>query len=152
MQFKSSLKPIQKQSNQKHQRPSSYILQLWFKLKFEFNKKLSLFFHKNYQEEYLNLINLKTILNGLHDLQKLKIILFDNYQLKLFDQMKRPKISFSSKNEKKSLSDPGQKLMNLMRMSPRFVNFQNELVGYEENIPKTIEEKLKFFNLLKCPI
>ena len=151
LQFKSdkSLKPNQKQSNQKHQKPS-YIEQLWFKFKMDFNMMLLFFFHKNYQEEYLNLINLKTILKGLHDLQKLKIILFDNYQLKLFDQMKRPKISFSSQNEKKSCCDSGKKLMNLMQMSPRFVNFQNELVGsknLEEKIPKTIEEKLKFFNI-----
>ena len=111
---------------------------------------LTFFFHKNYQEEFSNLTNLKSILNGLHDLQKLKIILFDNNQLKLFEQMKRPKISFSSQNLKKSLYDPGLKLMNLMRMSQKTGNFRNESLrskNIEENIPTSIDEKLQFFNI-----
>ena len=54
--FKSEEK-IKKQSNQKYKRP--YIEGLWSKFKINFNMMLTLFFHKNYQEEYFNLTNLK---------------------------------------------------------------------------------------------
>ena len=86
----------------------------------------------------------------------MKIILFDNNQLKLFEQMKRPKISFSSRNMKTSLDDPGLKLMNLMRkMSQKNGKFGNESIiikNIEESIPTSMDEKLKFFNILKRPI
>ena len=80
----------------------------------------------------------------------MKIILFDNNQLKLFEQMKRPKISFSSQNLKKSLYDPGLKLLNLMRMSQKNGNFGNDSgrsKNIEESIPTSMDEKLKFFNI-----
>ena len=57
---------IQKQSNQTYKRP--YIEELWSKFKINFNMMFTFFFHKKYQEEYFNLTNLKTLLNGLHDL------------------------------------------------------------------------------------
>ena len=71
--------------------------------------------------------------------------------MKLFDQIKRPKFSFASQNRKKSLDDPGLKLMDLMRkMSQKNGKFGNESViskNIEESIPTSMEEKLKFFNI-----
>ena len=145
------LTPIKKQSKEKkEEKKRTYIEDLWSKFKIEFKKMLSFFFHKNYQEEYFDLINLKTLFNGLHDLKKLKIILFDNNQLKLFDRMKRPKISFSNQSFKRPGCDPGLKLMNLMRTSHRVDNFntQNDSKTIEESTHNTIEEKLNFFNHL----
>ena len=124
------------------------------RMKKEFHKMMSFFFNKDYREEYFNIINLRTILNGLHDLQKLKIILLDSKQLKLFEKMKRPKISFSTKFLNKDFADPGHKLFDLIRTSYKSkcvkkqvaMNFKNELA----NIPNTVNDKLIFFN--KVPL
>ena len=122
----------------------------WMKLKKEFRMILSLFFDKNYQEEYFNLINLRTVFKSLHDLQKMKIVLFESQQLKLFDQMKRPKISFSNQTSTKTIVDPGLKLLDLMRYSYRADTKRSK--RDESKIPNTLDEKLNFFNSIKCPI
>lgn len=120
------------------------------RMKKEFNKIISFFFNKDYHEEYLNIVSLRTILNSLHDLQKLKIILLDSKQLKLFENMKRPKISVSTKFLNKDIADPGFKLFDLIRTSYKSecikqqvaMNFKNDVA----NIPNTVNDKLNFFN------
>ena len=144
-------KSIQKEAHQTnkfsvlHPQP-----ELWIKFKKEFNKIMSLFFDQNYQEEYLNLINLRTIFKCLHDIQKMKILLFNSQQLKLFDQMKRPKISIANQTSTKTIVDPGLKLLDLMRYSYRADTKRSK--RDESKIPNTLDEKLNFFNSIKCPI
>ena len=111
---------------------------------------MSLFFDQNYQEEYLNLFNLRTIFKCLHDIQKMKILLFNSQQLKLFDQMKRPKISIANQTSTKTIVDPGLKLLDLMRYSYRADTKRSK--RDESKIPNTLDEKLNFFNSIKCPI
>ena len=92
---------------------------------------------------------MRTILTTIHDLKKLKIILLDNHQLKLFDQMKRPKIVFSDNISKKNYVDPGMKLLEIMKSSNCLDGSKNMTL---EKIPEKIDEKLNFFNSIKSPL
>ena len=148
IQIKKSKTPPKKEKKTFRVFPKK-IEQIWINFKKEFHTTISFFFNKNYQEEYFNLIDLRTILNTIHDLQKLKIILLDHQQLKLFDQMQRPKIVFSNNILKKKIADPVMKLFGLMRNSNWLETSKQSIKYHHENIPENIDEKLNFFNSIK---
>ena len=78
--------------------------------------------------------------------------MLDHQQLKLFDQMQRPKIVFSNNILKKKIADPVMKLFGLMRNSNWLETSKQSIKYHHENIPETIDEKLNFFNSIKNPL
>lgn len=96
------------------------IKRLLLKLRKKIKTWIILFFHKKQQEEYSDVINIKTILKGIQDLQKMKKILFDNNQIKLFNNIPNPKLTLSKNS---------------------FLNFNLEM----KELPNSIDERLTYF-------
>ena len=119
-----------------------------------FFKKLTkyplLSFNEKYNEEYDNIINLRSILKNLQDLQKLKIILFDQTQLKLFHQLPKPKLLFNKKILNYSnVNDPAVHLFDILnskRLTEKNIKITPSLLKIKDNYPNSIDERLKYFN------
>lgn len=120
----------------------------------KFKSGLFLFTNDNYHDEYLNVINIRTVFKGLQELQKMKIILFNQKELNLFNSIPRPCLNLKKRKRKeKNTKDVSHNIFNLIkvyRQSKNNGNREHEKITLNfhlsrNEIPNTIQERLIYF-------
>lgn len=138
-------------SQRKTNKFSDFLKKKLFKFKNELKILYSLFYNDNYQDEYLNTINIRTVLKGIQDIQKLKMIVFNKKEFKLFNSIPRPILALSKEKNKDLGTKRLSNFFNLMRVTRHTKNFtqkdrENRIFSMtKESIPESIEGRLNFF-------
>lgn len=120
----------------------------------KYKSGLVLFTNHNYHDEYLNVINIRTVFKGLQELQKMKIILFNQKELNLFNSIPLPCLNLRKRKRKeKNTKESSHNIFNMIkvyRQSKNSGNREHQKINLNfrlssNEIPNTVQERLNYF-------